>query len=201
MIVRDDVLYEGIVSFKTHDGYYATPMGFRVRNYSVYLKVYHGTQTYSYLSSIPRIVLNVVEDPYVYLHLAFKKETNGLAKVRFIEIDDNTPIIDGAKAYAVLLLKSISRGSVYDIFEYFFNGFIYRDHVDEPFSRCRSLAIEALIYLTKIKTPDIPLSERRLAEAYLDHVVSILESRCIDPFHGELVRNIVELYSRVRISH
>lgn len=198
MIIRDDVLYEGVVSFKAKDNYYATPVGFTLRKGYVYLRVYHGSLTHLYLSSLDKIVLNIIEDPYIYLYLAFKKETNGLNKVKFVEVDERLPVIAGAKAYSILTLRSIEKALVYDVFKYIYSGFIVRDHIDEPFSRCRSLAIEALIYLTKMKSENLSCDEKAEAETYVDRVLKILNRICVDQYHEELINSLNKLYLKLR---
>ncbi|MEM4691485.1 MAG: DUF447 family protein [Desulfurococcaceae archaeon] len=201
IIVRDNVPYEGIISLKSEKGYYATPIGFTIRGNNIYIKVYHGSLTHSYLSTIRKTVLNITDNPYIYLYLAFKKEFNGLNKVSFIEVEDNAPVLEEAKAYAILYLRDIIPCLNYDTFIYNYDTFVTRNPDIEPLSRCNWLAIEALIYLTKlfkIRDSGVEVSDMK---TYLNHVFRIMERLCNDPYHKELVNNLFKLYISISGNH
>lgn len=196
--IKDNVLYEGVFSFKTPSGYYATPLGFRKKGGLVHVNVYKTSRTYVFLSMNNRVVLNIVYDPYVYLYTALKDETNGLNKVAFYEGPDGLPRVKDSIAHLVLsIVDKVDVGEsvnfIYGIEK------IERGNVTiEPYSRCVGLSIEALVYLTKIKHISGTTEGFKVTVNYLNQVVATLSRVCRDPYHGELVNQISVLSRRWR---
>lgn len=188
MRLRDGVPYEAVFTIKAGKLPLVVPLGFVKRGNKVFVRVYKSASFIDQITSSRLVVANAVRDPTMFYYAAFEREKRFQGDV--FEYEGNgLPVLKIAEGYIVLELVSLrDRGEVVEL-EYEVKEIADKGGEVEPYTRCDALAIEAIIYATKIKAlanTNSPDFERALAG--YRYSASTLRRICSENYLGLLDR-------------
>lgn len=200
MKIRENIWYEAIISAMADEKPYFTPLGFRVVNNVVKLRVYSSAKTSSLLAMNSEVVLNITDDPFLYFLSTFKEETGGIPKeeVGFIE---GLPVLLKAYGYVIMRKKKVSQQERVVLFEYDIEKIIDNPSFYtsiEPYSRCRTFLIEMIIYASKIRDVSILPGTGDLLNSFkksFDYSYEIVEKTCMGQAEIWLANRLKEMVS------
>lgn len=198
--LREGVWYESIFSAFITSNPYFTPLGFRVSQRTIELKIYRTTKVSLLIDLLDKAALNVVDDPYLYYLATFKEETGGIPQSE-ISFLNGIPVLK--KAYGYILMKK--RGLVkhentyhasFEIEEIVENPLI--PEILEPYSRCRVFLIEMIIYASKIKAMRETLDSDLLnkLKRQVEDSYKIVEKTCFNEKDLKLANELKEMVAR-----
>lgn len=190
--VKDNILYESILTARCKNGLVATPVGFIKRGNIIEVKVYKNTALYEALRECSTVVLNFTHDPRTFILLAFKREF-GIDEHYLHELlhKDEGGILRlrDCVGYVVAHKMSVDEHDNYIINKYKIEELKpCTSPTVEPFTRCYSQLIEAAIYASKVKFVD---SERK--KLYMFLIMNFLSEIVNKTCSSEYARLLEEL--------
>jgi hypothetical protein len=134
----------------------AAPMGVWVGKESrLFIRPYQETQTALNLENNPDAVINLTQDPELFLAMAFKQELSDVEAVVFEPSKVvNAPRIRGVDGVLEVTVTSEKKGESMHPFKEFLCEVKHIDFLTQTplaYSRSRSAAIESVIHATKIR--------------------------------------------------
>ncbi|MEM1732396.1 MAG: DUF447 family protein [Desulfurococcaceae archaeon] len=195
VFIRDNVLYEGVLSTLFDSKPYLAPVGFIKDNDFVEMRIYKGTFLHEVLNKVNYVVINITHDPLMYFLSCFKEEVGNAVYHDYVFLDEKgVPRLINALGYIDLALLTKENRDEYTLFRYRVKGIYDNDNYIrrvEPYTRCYSSIIEALIYLSKIRF----MVRRDLNEAMkmldnFERSLEIAKKTCKNRQYSELVERI-----------
>lgn len=185
LLVKDNVLYEAILTAVYEDKPYAAPVGFIKRGNEVEVKVYKGSFLSKVTLACSTVVLNITHKPELFVKTALKwEQVTPFKPEEDIVIKGKLPILVGSLGYIVL-----EKVSTEDFGDHVIIKYVVKDvevssvTLIEPYTRCYSSLIEMLIYVTKVKG----IKTREKKALYIDKAREFLEvinKTCNEEYRG-----------------
>jgi hypothetical protein len=151
LLLRDNVIYEGILSTIYNGKPYVSAVGFVKRGDFIEVKAYRGSLLYTVIRESSRVVLNVVHDVLTLIYSAFKGYFD-------LSVLENNIVHKGDLVYlrnslAHIVVEKILEEEHGDhcIVRFKIASYeVCESPIIEPFTRCYSNLVEIAVYASKI---------------------------------------------------
>jgi len=198
LLVRDGILYEGVLSAIYNNRPYVSAVGFIKRGDYIEIKVYKNSTLYRVVRELSRFVLNITLDPLVIVYSAFKKHLDTSYVEKDLERNGDLVFSKSALAHIVVEKTHEDEYEEFSLFKFKVVSIsVNRDVVFEPFTRCYSNLIELAIYVSKLLSIKEPASELlEELNSRIDSSLTVITKTCNEEYR-EVTYKLTRLIMRV----
>ncbi|MFX1564749.1 MAG: DUF447 domain-containing protein [Promethearchaeota archaeon] len=176
----------------------AAPMGVWVKKGpELYLRPYSNTRTAQNLKRTHTAVINLSQDPHIFLQLAFKEELPLSTPIQFVpSVRVKAPRIQSASGFIEVeaaLQDPIPKGAQYTEYVCDIRLVELTSASTMGYSRARSAAIEAVLLATKIRAFQRDSTLVRSTNQQIDQLSDLVERIAPNSPSAEVIRSIKSL--------
>ncbi|MEM4718128.1 MAG: DUF447 family protein [Desulfurococcaceae archaeon] len=194
--LRENVLYEGVLTASLGGEIYVSPVGFRRVKDIVEIKVYKGGLLEKVIREQGEIILNITHDPLILTETAFKSKMMTSRSVEeYVEFNEDGVILRDSIGYVLLERMGFSDIGEYYLVKYKVKKIATKDDQNvEPFSRCYGALVEIAVYISKINALKNNL---KLVSDYQSRVSMMLEvvNKTCSEEYTELAHRLIKVHS------